>query len=212
MVISNELPQLGDASAAIAGRFVPLLLTTSGSARRTPPRARAPRRAARDPQLGARRARSGSQRAAAGSPGRLDRRGDHRAAGPRLARSPRSCATAASRDRSTRSPSTSCGTPGSRGPRTTAIQGDEADLRPRPPRRAPEDPVHRPRNDDARASTRDRAERARRSSRPKRADRGPRGPGGPPARTPSRTVTQLVHAVGPHGPRSTAYHAQLGRS
>jgi putative DNA primase/helicase len=29
MVCSNELPQLGDASAAIAGRFVPLLLTRS---------------------------------------------------------------------------------------------------------------------------------------------------------------------------------------
>jgi len=72
MVCSNEVPQLGDASAAIAGRFVPLMLTRSRRER--------PRRV-RHPRLGGRRRRAGGvrtdRRARAGypplRPGRCDR-------------------------------------------------------------------------------------------------------------------------------------------
>ena len=85
MVISNELPQLGDASTAIAGRFVPLLLTRSWLGKEDHgARGRAP---AELPGIlnwaldGLERL----ERAGTASPGRRRRRGDHHAAGPRLA-------------------------------------------------------------------------------------------------------------------------------
>ena len=61
MVISNELPQLGDASAAIAGRFVVLLLTRSWLGKEDhDARARAARRAARRSSTGRSTGSSGS--------------------------------------------------------------------------------------------------------------------------------------------------------
>ena len=86
MLCSNELPQLGDASMAIAGRFVPLLLTRSWLGKEDhelEPALRA--ELPGHPELGARRARAARHAAGALHPAARRRRGDRRAPGPRLA-------------------------------------------------------------------------------------------------------------------------------
>jgi putative DNA primase/helicase len=84
LIISNELPRLGDASAAIANRFVVLLLQQSWLGKEDLSlEDKAATRAVRHPDVGAGRAGS-SHRARSLHPTRGDRRGDHRVAGPRL--------------------------------------------------------------------------------------------------------------------------------
>ena len=138
MVCSNELPQLGDASMAIAGRFVPLLLTRSWLGKEDHElEPDASRRAARDPELVARRART-ARRPRAGS---LDRREPTRRwwrcrTSPR--RSPPSSATAASATaRTTVARRRAVHGLARLGRGQRAREVDEAGVRPRPTRRDP---------------------------------------------------------------------------
>ena len=119
VVISNELPQLGDASQAIAGRFVTLLLTKSWYGKEdTTLESRI-----RDELTGILNwALGGLDRLSCADSSRGRRRPTRPTSRCRTSRrrSARSSATAARSTSATRSPSTTCGPRGSPGPRTTA--------------------------------------------------------------------------------------------